>query len=130
VRRIALRARANQYFVYSGRSLLITNLDGDVSRSGTNGFYHENICLLSRYELTVNSYRLIPVVASPVGGAAMLAYQQMPDEVGGPERSISVEIASFLGGGMRTVLRIENNWGGQRPPAGPSDRRSGDQSGG
>ncbi|CCF83107.1 glycogen debranching N-terminal domain-containing protein [Nitrolancea hollandica] len=109
--RIALRARANQFFVYSGRSLLVTNLDGDVSLSGTNGFYRENTRLLSRYELTVNGYRLVPVVASPVGGAGMLTYQQMPDEVGVPERSVAVEIAYFLSEGMRTVLRIENNWG-------------------
>ncbi len=109
--RIALRARANQYFVYSGRSLLVTNLDGDVTRNGTNGFYHENTRLLSRYELTANGYRLKPIVASPIGGAGMLAYQQVPDEVGVPERSISVEIANFLGGGLRTVLRVENNWG-------------------
>lgn len=111
VSRIALRARANQFFVYSGRSLLVTNLDGYVTRSGTNGFYHENTRLLSRYELTANGYRLVPIIASPVGGAGMLAYQQMPDEVGVPERSITVEIANFLGDGLRTALRIENNWG-------------------
>lgn len=109
--RIALRARANQFFVYSGRSLLVTNLDGDVPRSGTNGFYCENTRLLSRSELTANGYRLEPVAASPVGSAGMLAYQQVPEAAGVPAHAVTVEIAYFLGGGLRTVLRVENSWG-------------------
>ena len=102
---IELRARAGQYFSYSGRSLLVINLAGDVP---TSGYYFENTRLLSRFELTANGYRLRPIAASPVDGIAFLAYQEVPKEAGVPERAIHVQIAHFLGGGLRTLLRIEN----------------------
>jgi hypothetical protein len=109
--RIELRARANQYFSYSGHSLLVTNLAGDVPTSGANGYYFENTRLPSRFELTANGYWLRPIVASPVDGAAFLAYQEVPKEAGVPERAINVQIAHFLDGGLRTCLRLENYHG-------------------
>src|SRR5690242_13427117 len=49
-----LRARPGQYFAYSGRTLLVTGVDGMIRGAGCAGFYFENTRLLSRYELRVN----------------------------------------------------------------------------
>jgi hypothetical protein len=36
--RVELRARADQHVAYGGRSLLVTNLAGEVAGRGTEGF--------------------------------------------------------------------------------------------
>ncbi|MGD9889840.1 MAG: glycogen debranching N-terminal domain-containing protein [Dehalococcoidia bacterium] len=104
--RIALRARANQHFVYSGRCVLITNLDGGVTGQGDEGFYVENIRLLSREELTADGDPLRPVAVSPVGGAGFLAYAQVSTAQGVSAKAVAVEIARYLDEGMRTRLRF------------------------
>src|SRR5918911_2744966 len=106
--RIALRARGNQHFAYSGRSVLVTNLDGAVTGGGTEGFYAENTRLLARDELTVGGAPLRPIAASPVGGAGFLAYAEAPQGPGIPAQAVYVEIARQVDEGMRTVLRLEN----------------------
>lgn len=111
VHHLELRARASQFFTYSGQSLLVTNLDGNVTTGGTEGFYFENTRLLSQFDLTANGCPLTPIVASPVGGAALLAYQEVPEEANVPPGTINVQLAYFLADGMRSLLRLENNWG-------------------
>ncbi len=106
--RIALRARANQHYVYSGRSVLVTNLDGAVTGSGTEGFYFANTRLLSHDELTADGQPLTPVAASPVSGAGFLAYAEVPAGPNVPRGAVYVAVLRAVDDGMRTVLRIEN----------------------
>jgi glycogen debranching enzyme len=106
--RIALRARPHQHFVYSGRSVLITNLDGNITGRGTEGFAFANTRVLSDEAMTANGVPLDPVVASPVGGAALLAYAAVPAMPGVPEKSVYLAVSRFVDDGLRTVLRVEN----------------------
>jgi glycogen debranching enzyme len=106
--RIALRARANQHYVYSGRSVLVTNLDGAVTGSGTEGFYFANTRLLSRDELTADGRPLTPVAATPVSGAGFLAYAEVPAGPNIPQAAVYIAVQRAVDDGMRTVLRIEN----------------------
>ncbi len=114
--RVKLRARANHHFAYSGRCVLVTNLDGQVTGSRDEGFYAENTRLLSCDLITVNGEPLKPVVASPVDGAALLAYFQIPEEVVDletkesklPEHALFVEHRRRVGDGMRSELRFTN----------------------
>src|SRR5437763_485410 len=105
---IALRARGHQHFAYSGRSVLTTNLNGTITGEGTEGFAFANTRVLSREAVTANGVPLTPVVASPVGGAALLAYAQVPAMPGVPEESVYAAVSRFVDDGMRTVLRLEN----------------------
>jgi glycogen debranching enzyme len=106
--RIALRSRADHLFAYSGRSVLVTDLDGVITDQGTEGFYVEDTRLLSCYELRANGHRLMPIVASPVRGNTFLSYAKVPQEAGVPKEGIYITIGHFVDGGMRTTLRIEN----------------------
>jgi glycogen debranching enzyme len=106
--RIALRARANQYFVYSGQSLLVTNLDGCVAGADAEGFYVENTRLLNRDEPTVGGLPLRTFAASPVGGDGFLAYLQLPAMPGIPARSVYATVRRVVGDGMWTAIRITN----------------------
>src|SRR5829696_779729 len=105
---LALRARANQHFAYSGRSVLIADLAGRVTGQGSEGFYVENTRLLSRHELTVDGRPLEPVAASPVEGSALLAYAQVPEGPTVPRGAVAIEMSCFVGEGLREVLRLEN----------------------
>ena len=52
--RLALRGRPHQLYVYSGRSVLITNLRGEVRGAGSEGFHVDNTRVLSEDCLTVD----------------------------------------------------------------------------
>ncbi|MFL5761130.1 MAG: glycogen debranching N-terminal domain-containing protein [Thermomicrobiales bacterium] len=106
--RIELRARPGQHFIYSGRSLLVTNLDGWVTGRDIEGFYIDETRLLSRDEVTVAGQPLTPAGASPVGGAAFFAYAQVPGGLTVPKQAVSVEIARAVSEGMREAFRIQN----------------------
>ena len=114
--RINLRARPEQHFIYSGRSLLITNLSGEVPEGAGEGFYVENTRLLSRSEVRVNGELLRPVAVSPVGGHGLFAQLQIPEKVVSelpvgetiPERGLYIEQASAVGEGLRSELLISN----------------------
>ncbi len=106
--RISLRARSNQHFTYSGRSILVTNLDGAVMGSGTEGFYVENTRLLCRDHLTANGEPLTTVAASPVGGERFLAYLAAPTGPDIPEKAVSIELRRVVGEGMREEFHIAN----------------------
>jgi glycogen debranching enzyme len=106
--RIELRARADQHFTYSGRSLLVTSLDGRVCDHGLEGFYVDETRLLCRFDLTADGAPLKPVTASPVGGARFLAYAEVPKLARVPEHAVYATIAHAIDGGMRTEIRLEN----------------------
>src|SRR5918995_149874 len=106
--RIELRARANQHFVYSGRSLLVTDLDGWLTGRGNEGFYADETRLLSRFGLTADGLPLKTIAASPVGGARFLAYAEVPKLARVPEQVVYAAVAQAVDEGMRTEIRLEN----------------------
>jgi len=104
-----LRARADQRFVYSGYSLLVTNAHGAVTGEGTEGFYVENTRLLHRHELTVDTKPLVAFAASATSRHGFLAYAELPAGAHVPERSIYLEISSAVSDeGLRTCIRARN----------------------
>jgi hypothetical protein len=105
---VPLRARADVLFGYSGSSFLVTSLGGAVTGRGLEGFYVENTRLLSCDEITIDGKTLTPAAASPVDGHAFLAYAEVPPLDGMPPGTVYLEVARFLGEGMRTVLRFES----------------------
>jgi N-terminal domain of (some) glycogen debranching enzymes len=64
--RTQLRARPREHYLYSGHSLLVTNLDGVVTGAEIEGLYFQDTRLLSRFELTAASGVFVPLGASPV----------------------------------------------------------------
>jgi len=106
--RVNLRARGAYHFTYSGRCVLITDLAGRVGEQDPLGLYVDNVRLLSRLEVSVNGKSPRPMSASPVGGDAFLAYEELPQADGLPRESVYLETARFVGEGMRTVLRLLN----------------------
>lgn len=105
--RIALRSRPDQHFAYSGRSVLVTGLDGQV-RAGRHGLFVDNTRVISRAEFLADGGPLGSIAASPVGGDALLAYFAVPDSGGVPKDAVYLEIATFVGEGMRNRLRVHN----------------------
>ncbi len=103
-----LRTRATQRFAYSGRSVLVTNIDGGVAGREAEGFYVEDTRLLSRDQLTADGAPLTPVVAGSAGGDGFLAYAEVPGSAHVPAGTVYVEIARAVGEGLRTELRLEN----------------------
>jgi glycogen debranching enzyme len=106
--RIELRARPGQHFTYSGRSLLVTNIEGAVTAHGTEGFYADETRLLVRDEITADGEPLKSVAASPAGGDAYLAYAEVPQSPTIPAQAIYIEVARRVDDGMREEIRIEN----------------------
>lgn len=104
--RIQLRARTDQLFAYSASSLLVTNLAGEIAPGGPHGLFVENARHLSGLELRVNGQQPKPISASPVGGDALLAYAELAEGDGVPKEAVYLETAHFVGGGMRTLLRL------------------------
>ncbi|HEU5431285.1 MAG TPA: glycogen debranching N-terminal domain-containing protein, partial [Thermomicrobiales bacterium] len=92
----------------SGRSLLVTNINGLVAGGGLQGFYFENTRLLCRESLTVGGDAPTIFAASPVGGDALLADATLPHGPAGPEPAFFATIARFVGDGLRTSLRLDN----------------------
>ncbi len=106
--RLALRGRPGQIFVYSGRSILITNLDGEVCGVGSEGFHVDNTRVLSEDRLVVAGRPLDAAAVSPVGADASLAYYEVPATDGVPERTVVVEVARFVSEGLATRVRVTN----------------------
>jgi hypothetical protein len=73
-----LRARERHRFMFSGASVLVTDVDGRVSGTETEGYYFENTRLIDRLELCADGRPLEAVVASPVGHDGLLAYFEGP----------------------------------------------------
>jgi hypothetical protein len=110
--RIQLRARNEHLFTYSGRSVLVTDLAGRIARRDPLGLYVDNTRVLSRFEVTVDGHPLRPISASPVGGDAFLAYEEVPESDGIPRESVYLETTRFVGEGMRILLRLRNHAAG------------------
>jgi glycogen debranching enzyme len=106
--RIELRARANQHFVYSGRSLLVTNLDGWLTGQDIEGFYADETRLLSRFALTADGAPIVTFAASPVGGSRFLAYAEVPPVGRIPRGAVHIAMAYAVDEGLRTEIRLEN----------------------
>jgi glycogen debranching enzyme len=95
--------------VYSGRSLLVTDVGGWITGRGIEGFYVDNTRLIARDELFVGDHRLESFAATPVRGDGLLAYAEVPASAGVPERSVFVEMSRFVGDGLRTTIRVSNH---------------------
>jgi len=106
--RVTLRGRPGQLYLYSGRSILITNLDGEVGGAGSEGLHVDNTRVLSQDRLTVGSASLDAISVSPVGGDAALAYYEVPETAGVEWRTVFVEQARFVGDGLSTRIRVMN----------------------
>jgi glycogen debranching enzyme len=107
--RIQLRARNERLFTYSGRTVLVTDLAGRLPATDPHGLYVDNTRFLSRFELSAGGEPLRPISASPVGGDAFLAYDELPPSDGVPKESVYLETVHFLGEGLRTILRMRSH---------------------
>ena len=106
--RVLLRGRPGQLYLYSGRTVLITDLDGQVIGSGSEGLHVDNTRVLSEDRVTVDGRPLDAVSVSPVGPDALLGYYEIGEGGGLPWRTVFVEQARFVGDGLATRLRITN----------------------
>jgi glycogen debranching enzyme len=111
--RLNLRARGEHHFIYSGRSVLVTDLAGRFGDpTAKTGLYVDNTRVLSCEDLTVDGRRPTPIVASPVGADSLLAYEAIVPAIGGrTDGGVYLEIARFVGEGMRTIFRFRNHSG-------------------
>jgi glycogen debranching enzyme len=106
--RVELRPRPTERSCYSGRSLLVTNLDGWVAGSGLEGFYVDETRLLSRREVTISGMPLTGVATSPIGGTRLLSYAEAPEQPSVPAHAVYIEDACRVGDGLREELRFHN----------------------
>ncbi|MEO8511629.1 MAG: glycogen debranching N-terminal domain-containing protein [Chloroflexota bacterium] len=106
--RIQLRARGEQHFTYSGRTVLVTDLAGRLAATDPLGLYVDNTRVLSRFEIRCGGHAPRPISASPVSGDAYLSYEEVAGSDGIPPASVYLEQARFIGEGMRTILRLRN----------------------
>ncbi|MDQ3870440.1 MAG: hypothetical protein M3301_02345 [Chloroflexota bacterium] len=104
--RIELRSRPDQHFVYSGRSVLVVDLDGCITGGGMQGFFVDNTRLLSRFEVSLDGERLKAFAASPVRGDGFLSYADVPRRADLPEHSVFLETSHFVGEGLRSELCV------------------------
>jgi glycogen debranching enzyme len=106
--RIQLRARSAHHFVYSGRSVLVTDLAGRLTGDDKLGLTVDGTRFLSLEEITVDGRPPRSIVASPVGGDAFLGYAELPEGPRLPAESVYLETSRFVGESMRTVLRLRS----------------------
>src|SRR5688572_12315950 len=97
--RIELKARGNQHYLFSGQSILVTNLDGWVTGLATEGFYYKNTRLLCRDEVMVDGQRLKPASVSPVGADRFLAYYEAEESPAVPGGTIYLEVRRSIADG-------------------------------
>lgn len=106
--RLTLRGRPGQLYLYSGRSVLITDLSGEVRGLGSQGFHIDNTRVLAEDHLTVNGSELDAIAISPVGADAMLGYYEVRPDDGIDARTVFIERSWFIGDGLVTLVRITN----------------------
>ena len=106
--RIQLRARSAHHFVYSGRSVLVTDLAGRLAGDDKLGLTVDGTRFLSLEEVLVDGRPLRPIAASPVGGDAFLSYAELPEGGRIPAESVYLETSRFVGESMRTVFRLRS----------------------
>ena len=88
--------------------MLVTDLAGRVPDEDPLGLFVDNTRLLSRLEVTVNDKAPRSISASPVGGDGFLAYDELVEADGVPEKAVYLETVRFIGDGMRTILRLSS----------------------
>ena len=109
--RAQLQARPHEHSIYSDHSLLVTNLEGMVTGTAIEGFYFEDTRMLSRYELTTAHGHFVSLGATSVTEDSFLAYLQykhVHEERDSISRPVCLELAHFVGDGLRTEVRIHN----------------------
>ena len=106
--RLTLRGRPTQLYLYSGRSVLITNLDGEVRGSGSEGFHVDNTRMLSEDWISVDGRDRDAISVSPVGSDALLGYYEVPAAGDVEWRTVFVEHARFVGDGLSNRVRLTN----------------------
>jgi glycogen debranching enzyme len=106
--RIDLRARDGQHYIYSGRSILVTDLNGWVTGRSTEGFYYNNTRLLCRDEVTIEGRPLKPAAVSPVGPDGFLAYYEALESESVPAGSIYLEVRRSVAEGLRSEYVLTN----------------------
>lgn len=102
--RTQLQARPAERSIYSGHSLLVTNVTGAVTGTAIEGFYFEDSRLLSRYELKPVEGYFVSLGASPVTEDSFLAYlqhKQVLEERDSLSRPVYIELAHVVGDGLR-----------------------------
>ena len=111
---VELKARPDRRVIYSGRSVLLTGVLGQVSTSG-EGFYFENTRLLSTLEVSVGGVPAKPFAFSPVGHSASLAYLEVPQGQQQHEQELykevsgaHLELGAFVDAGLRLTIRVRN----------------------
>jgi glycogen debranching enzyme len=105
---MALRARPRHHFVYSARSLLVTTIEGQVTGTGTEGFYVDNARLLSRLELAADGKPVVPFAAAPVDSNAILSYAEVPEGPNVPKRGVFVEAKAVVEEALRLHLLVRS----------------------
>jgi glycogen debranching enzyme len=105
--RVTLRGRPRQIYVYSGRSVLITDLDGEV-RGSKLGFFADNTRVLSAEWLTVNGRNLHSIAVSPTGADAALGYYEVSAGDGVAARTVIVEKTVRVLEGLAVRLKATN----------------------
>jgi glycogen debranching enzyme len=106
--RIGLRARGNQHYVYSGQSILVTNLDGRLTGQGTEGFYDKNTRFLSIDEVLIDGVAPRVCAVSPVQADTFLAYYEAEETERIPAATLYLEERRAVGDGLRTELQLTN----------------------
>lgn len=106
--RIQLRARADLHFAFSGRTLLATDAHGVIGAHPQTGLFVDNARYLSAEAWLVDGRAPEPISASPVGAGAYLAYHRAA-LANDPQRPVFVEVARFVGEGMRTLVTLRNH---------------------
>ena len=104
--------------------MLVTDLQGRFDDADAKtGLFVDNTRVVSCEELTVDGQKPQPIVASPVGGDALMAYEMMapngadpgaveagPAAAGGTAAgAMYLEITRFVGDGMRTIYRFRSH---------------------
>jgi len=105
---MALRARPRHHFVYSGRSLLVASIEGEVTGAGTEGFYVDNTRLLSRLQLAADGEVVVPFAAAPVEANAILSYAEVAEGPSVPKRGVFIETKGVVEEGLRLHLRVQS----------------------
>ena len=108
MQRVQLRARSNQHWLYSGLSLLVTNLDGWLTGAGTEGLYYKNTRILCREQLLIDGASVRPASVSPVGADALVAYYEAEPSENVPSRTLYATVRRRLDDGLLTEFELTN----------------------
>ncbi|MGN6380490.1 MAG: amylo-alpha-1,6-glucosidase, partial [Gaiellales bacterium] len=72
---------AGELVILDGSSFFVTEPNGDVEASGTDGFFHEDVRHLSRWQLRIDGQRLVAIAGRAVDYYSARVDALLPDEV-------------------------------------------------